>query len=97
MKKRVFIYIRVSTQEQADEGYSLGEQEERLRKYCEAMGWILVKVYTDGGFSGANMERPALQEMIKAVENGEADAFDIDRMKSIKQTINEINKKIDFK
>lgn len=80
MKKRVFIYIRVSTQEQADEGYSLGEQEERLRKYCEAMGWILVKIYTDGGFSGANMERPALQEMIKAIEKGEADVVLVDKL-----------------
>ena len=37
MDKAVFIYTRVSTREQADEGYSLGEQEERLKKYSEAM------------------------------------------------------------
>lgn len=80
MKKRVFIYIRVSTQEQADEGYSLGEQEERLRKYCEAMEWVLVKVYTDGGFSGSNMDRPALKAMIAAVEKGEADIVLVDKL-----------------
>ena len=33
------IYIRVSTREQAEEGYSIGEQEERLKKYCDAMNW----------------------------------------------------------
>jgi site-specific DNA recombinase len=80
MKKRVFIYLRVSTAEQAEEGYSLSEQEERLRLYCQAMGWVLVKVYTDGGFSGANMERPALQEMIKAIEKGEADVVLVDKL-----------------
>ena len=80
MKKRVFIYIRVSTTEQAEEGYSLGEQEARLRKLCDAKGWILVKVYTDGGFSGGNMERPALQEMIKAIEKGEADIVLVDKL-----------------
>lgn len=80
MKKRVFVYLRVSTQDQADEGYSLGEQEERLRKYCEAMDWILVKIYTDGGFSGANMDRPALKEMIKAIEKGEADIVLVDKL-----------------
>lgn len=80
MKKRVFVYIRVSTQEQADEGYSLGEQEARLRKYCEAMDWILVRVYTDGGFSGGNMDRPALQQMIKAIEKGEADMVLVDKL-----------------
>lgn len=80
MKKRVFIYIRVSTQEQAEEGYSLGEQEERLRKYCDAMGWILVKVYTDGGFSGGNLDRPALKAMIKEIEKGAADIVLVDKL-----------------
>ena len=80
MQKRVFIYIRVSTQEQAAEGYSLGEQEARLRKYCEAMGWILVKVYTDGGFSGGNLDRPALKAMIKEIEKGSADIVLVDKL-----------------
>ena len=80
MKKRVFVYIRVSTQEQAEEGYSLGEQEERLRKYCDAMGWILVKVYTDGGFSGGNLDRPALKAMIKEIEKGAADIVLVDKL-----------------
>ena len=44
------------------------------------MDWILVKVYTDGGFSGANMERPALQQMIKAIEKGEADIVLVDKL-----------------
>lgn len=79
-KKRVFVYVRVSTTEQAEEGYSLGEQEDRLRKYCEAMDWVLVKVYTDGGFSGANMDRPALKEMIKAIEKGDADVVLVDKL-----------------
>lgn len=80
MKKRVFIYIRVSTDSQAEEGYSLGEQEARLRKYCEAMDWILVRVFTDGGFSGGDMDRPALQEMFKAIENGDADIVLVDKL-----------------
>lgn len=80
MQKRVFIYIRVSTAEQATEGYSLGEQEIRLRKYCEAMGWILVKVYTDGGFSGGNLDRPALKSMIKEIKKGSADIVLVDKL-----------------
>ena len=51
---KVGIYSRVSTQEQAREGYSIGEQVERLKNYCAAKGWILYKTYTDAGFSGAN-------------------------------------------
>lgn len=79
-KKRVFVYVRVSTTEQAEEGYSLGEQQERLAKYCEAMDWQLVKVYTDGGYSGANMDRPALKEMISEVEKGKADIVLVDKL-----------------
>jgi site-specific DNA recombinase len=80
MKKRVFIYVRVSTTEQAEEGYSLGEQEERLIKYCEAMGWEVIKVYVDPGYSGGNMERPGLKEMITEIENGNADIVLVDKL-----------------
>lgn len=90
MKKRVFIYVRVSTQEQYKEGYSVGEQTERLKKYCEAMGWIVVKIYTDA-HTGADMERPALQEMIEAVKQGKADSvvvYKLDRLsRSQKDTL----------
>ena len=82
-KKRVFVYVRVSTQEQAREGYSIGEQIERLTNYCKAMGWIIVKVYTDAGHSGANQDRPALQEMIADIKAGKADSvvvYKLDRL-----------------
>lgn len=62
-KQIVDIYIRVSTKEQV-EGFSIGEQEERLRKYADAHGWIINAVLPDGGFSGGNMDRPALRQLI---------------------------------
>ena len=80
---RVVIYVRVSTQEQAKEGYSIQEQIERLQKYCEAMGWTVVKVYTDPGYTGATMDRPALSQMIRDVKAGKADkvlVYKLDRL-----------------
>ena len=80
---RVALYPRVSTQEQAKEGYSIGEQTERLKKYCEAMGWDVYKIYTDPGYSGANTDRPGLQEMIKDVKAGLIDkvvVYKLDRL-----------------
>lgn len=80
---RVALYPRVSTAEQAKEGYSIGEQTERLRKYCEAMQWDVYKIYTDPGYSGANTDRPGLQEMIKDVEAGLIDkvvVYKLDRL-----------------
>lgn len=90
-KKRVFLYVRVSTQEQAKEGYSIDEQIERLREYCKAMGWIVVKIYTDAGYSGANTNRPALQDMLKDIEKRKGDSvvvYKLDRLsRSQKDTL----------
>lgn len=90
-KKRVFIYVRVSTQEQAKEGYSIDEQIKRLKKYCEAHDWIIVKIYIDAGYSGGNTDRPALQDMIRDVEAGKGDSvvvYKLDRLsRSQKDTL----------
>lgn len=80
---RVALYLRVSTQEQAKEGYSIGEQEERLKKYAEAMGWEVYKIYVDPGYSGGDTNRPGLKSMIKDVEDGLVDkvvVYKLDRL-----------------
>lgn len=56
-------YVRVSTENQL-ENYSIEEQTQRLQAYCSAKGWSIYKIYTDGGYSGGNLDRPALQEML---------------------------------
>lgn len=65
----VAAYVRVSTDLQAERGYSISEQTERIEAYCKAMNWDLVKIYTDPGFTGANMDRPALQELIRDIKD----------------------------
>lgn len=70
MERRVACYIRVSTQEQAAHGFSVGEQETRLRKYCEAHEWTIAGVYEDPGFSGAYLDRPGIQKLIRDVDLG---------------------------
>jgi DNA invertase Pin-like site-specific DNA recombinase len=62
--KNVAIYMRVSKEEQATEGYSLGSQLDRLRAYCKARQWTIAGEYTDGGFTGRNTKRPKYQEMM---------------------------------
>ncbi|MCM3632954.1 recombinase family protein [Paenibacillus camelliae] len=64
---RAAIYIRVSTDEQANQGNSLSEQEHRLRSYCAAMGWENIQVYVDDGYSAGSLDRPALTSMMKNV------------------------------
>lgn len=67
-KRIVGIYVRVSTQGQVDEGYSVDEQTEKLKKYCDVKDWEVYQVYTDGGFSGSNIERPAMELMIDDIK-----------------------------
>lgn len=90
-KTRIAVYVRVSTQEQAKEGYSIGEQIDRLNKYADAHGWLVIKVYTDAGHSGSNQNRPALQEMIADVKAGLIDkvlVYKLDRLsRSQKDTL----------
>lgn len=66
----IALYCRVSTREQSLEGYSIGEQQERLKNYCAAMDWKNFKLYVDGGYSGGTMQRPALQNMISDIKKG---------------------------
>ncbi len=64
--KQVAIYCRVSTMEQAEEGYSIGEQERLIREYCARQGYGVYKVFSDAGISGKDIvHRPAIQELLK--------------------------------
>ncbi|CAN7356997.1 recombinase family protein [Paenibacillus sp. LjRoot56] len=70
---RVISYIRVSTEDQAEKGNSLTEQQERLTAYCVAMGWPPPAFIIDDGYSAKNLNRPGITEMIKRVERKEVD------------------------
>ena len=61
------LYCRVSTQLQFEKGNSIPEQKKRLEAYCESRGWDNYEVFTDAGFSGSNMERPALSDLIRRI------------------------------
>lgn len=66
--KKVGLYIRVSTLEQAQEGYSIGAQKERLISFCKAHDWTIADIYIDGGYTGANLDRPGMQKLISEID-----------------------------
>ena len=69
--KRAALYIRVSTLEQAQEGYSVGEQKERLIAYCKAKDWLIADIYVDGGYTGSNLKRPGIQKLMAETDKFE--------------------------
>jgi site-specific DNA recombinase len=85
---RCAVYTRKSTEEGLDMDYNtLDAQREAGEKYIEAMrheGWrIIPEQYNDGGFSGGNMDRPALKKLLADIEAGRIDivvVYKIDRL-----------------
>ena len=71
--RRCVLYLRVSTDEQAEDGYSIQIQKERLIAYCKAQGWVIVRIFVDAGWSGSNLKRPGMEELIEYVEGGNCD------------------------
>ena len=68
--KLAILYARVSTQEQADKGYSLAQQIEALRAYAAREGYEVLEEVTDGGYSGASLERPGMDRVRDLVAAG---------------------------
>jgi site-specific DNA recombinase len=67
---RVAAYVRVSTEEQATEGFSLEAQQERLQAYCKAQGWKSLKFYIEEGKTGRRTEvRPVYRRMMQEIES----------------------------
>ena len=83
-RKVAGVYIRVSTEDQAKEGFSLGEQEEKLLQLCKFKDLEVYKVYKDAGISAKDMEhRPQFQEMLKDMKEGKLNyivAYKLDRI-----------------
>lgn len=92
-RRKCVLYVRVSTAGQAmeDVGYSIPEQIERLKAYCTSRDWEIVEIYIDGGFSGANLERPGIEKLINDIEKKQFDTvlvYKLDRLsRSQKDTL----------
>lgn len=73
--RRVGLYGRVSTEEQALRGFSIEAQVDALKEYCEKNHMKIVDIYLDEGISGAKppLKRPALKRLLEDVESGKID------------------------
>lgn len=89
--KRAAIYARVSTVEQADEGYSIDAQLKILRQVCEEKGFELVEEFVDRGISGKDVvNRPGLQAMLQAVEERRLDIVLVWKMNRLSRKITDM-------
>lgn len=85
--KRAAIYIRVSSDKQVIEGYSLPQQLEICQQFCKSRGWHHTATFCDDGYSAKTTERPAFQEMLGAASNGEFDIIVVHKLDRFSRSI----------
>lgn len=81
-------YIRVSTEEQAKEGYSLDAQREKLINFCKSQNdWELVEVYPEEGKSAKDTNRPELQRLLRDARSGMYDVILVYRLDRLTRSV----------
>lgn len=83
-------YCRVSTEEQAAEGFSIEGQAEKLKAYADLMELGEVVVVTDPGLSGKNLDRPGLQRILQMVEDGHVDHVLVWRLDRLSRNLGDL-------
>lgn len=92
----VGIYIRVSTDEQVQEGYSISAQRERLKAFCVAQNWDDYKFYIDEGISGRNTKRPQLQKLLDDVKQGSINVLLVYRLDRLTRSVRDLHGILDY-
>ena len=80
---RCGVYVRVSTDDQRDNGYSIDSQLRMIKEYCEKNDYDIVDVYNDAGHSGKDLMRPEMQRLLKDIKSKKIDkliAIKVDRL-----------------
>lgn len=93
--EEVGLYVRVSTDEQAINGDSLRTQREELTKYALSNGFHIYGIYEDDGFSATNLKRPALQRLLKDVEQGKINRILITKLDRLSRGVRNYYKILD--
>ncbi len=91
--RRVALYARVSTEMQAEEGFSIDAQLSEMRQEAQRRGWQVVAEYVDAGVSGRTLKRPQFKAMMAAAE---AHAFDIIMVHDLSRISRSLFDTIDF-
>lgn len=89
------LYVRVSTEEQAINGDSLRTQREELTKYALSNGFHIYGIYEDDGFSATNLKRPALQRLLKDVEQNKINRILITKLDRLSRGVRNYYKILD--
>ena len=94
--ERAGIYCRVSTQDQVIEGFSLSEQEDRLKKLCDYKEYEIIDIYIDEGISAKDTNRPHFQRMLNDVKNGKINRIVAYKLDRVTRSIKDLEELVQF-
>lgn len=92
----VAIYVRVSTEEQAKEGFSISAQKEKLKAFCKVHDWNDYKFYVDEGISAKDLNRDQLKLMLKHIEQGIIDTVLVYRLDRLTRSVLDLYNLLDI-
>lgn len=90
------IYIRVSTEEQVSEGYSIDAQKQKTVEYCEKNNYQIVNFYIDEGFSGKSLQRPKITELIEDVKKRKLQVIVTYRLDRLTRSLKDLANMLDL-
>ncbi len=90
------IYVRVSTQDQVQHGFSLDAQQDTLQNYAKAIGYDVFKIYRDEGKSAKDLNRPQMQQMLSDAKEGKFSAIFIYKLDRFSRSLKDLILTIDL-
>lgn len=89
-------YARVSTEEQARDGVSLGAQEDKIHAYAIVKDWTLMELIRDAGHSAKSLKRPGLARLLTLVEAGQVDVVMVYKLDRLTRSVVDLGKLMDL-
>lgn len=88
---KVIGYCRVSTERQADEGYSLEAQRQDMERYCQLYQIELIDIIADEGLSACNLEREGLYRALNMIKVGLADGLVVAKLDRLTRSVRDLS------
>lgn len=87
---KAIVYLRVSTEQQAESGLGLEAQEAKCRAYCEALDVTVVEVIVDAGESAGSLQRPGLARVLASLDEGLADGVVVAKLDRLTRSVRDL-------
>ena len=83
-------YVRVSTEQQVQDGVSLEAQKVRIQAHCVALDIKLIEIIADEAESAKSLDRPGVQQALKMLRHGEADALIVMKLDRLTRSVKDL-------